>query len=284
MFPLTFVKYFNYSTVILINSDDFGASKEINLATYRAFKENLISSTTTLMNFKIGLEDAVSYVKSNKIDRDSVGIHLNLSFGRPLTEKMGLNKTLCDDGFFRSKHNLPNFFLNSYDEECILLELETQLKLFIECFGFLPSHIDSHQHVHTKWPVLKCVIRLAKKYNIGSVRISRNIEAADGLKKAVYKKIINSYIKINGFASVDKFGDIDQAIKYGIDPRKNYELMVHANLANGKLEVLDIDGKELRSKLFHLFNKENWLLVNYLIMKNAPQIVSAEVEFETVVG
>jgi len=268
--------------VILINSDDFGASKEINLATYRAFNENLISSTTALVNFKIGLEDAVSYVKSNKIDGDAIGIHLNLSFGRPLTEKMRMNNSLCENGCFRSKHSLPNFSISAHDRQCIIEELDAQLNLFVKSFGFLPSHIDSHQHVHTKWPILKCVIKIAKRHKIKSVRLSRNIEAVVDLKKTIYKKVVNGYIRLNGLASVDKFGDIDQAIKYGIDPKKNYELMVHVNLARGKVEVLDIDGKELRPKLLQLYNKKNWLLVNYWIMRNTFKVSSTKVEYETI--
>ena len=249
--------------MVLINSDDFGASKEINLATYQAFKKNLISSTTALVNFEEGLRDAVTYVKSNLIQPEAIGIHLNLTQGRPLTEKMKNNKAFCDNGVFRHKRNISNYYLNRYNRQCVKEELAAQIDYFRSSFGFLPSHIDSHQHVHTKWPILQCVVKVAKKKCISSVRLSRNIRSTDSMVKKVYKNLINGFIRFNRLSGVHLFGDIDEAIRVGIDPKKRYELMVHVNFSANNKTILDIDSKKLRPKLKALFNNESWSLVNY---------------------
>jgi len=61
--------------MIIINSDDFAYSPATNKATVMALEQNLISSTTALMNFKEGLEDAVAYVGSGQVKAAQLGIH-----------------------------------------------------------------------------------------------------------------------------------------------------------------------------------------------------------------
>ena len=250
--------------MIIINSDDFGASKEINRATYLAFQEKLISSTTTMVNFKEGFEDAVSYVTSGKISNNAVGIHLNLTTGAPLTVKINNNLKLCENGVFRNNRDTSNFKLDKYSMQCIYEELDAQVNLFKEKFGFLPSHIDSHQHVHTKWPILQCVVRVARKHNIESVRISRNIRSSGSMIRGVYKTVINNFLRFKGFRVTDKFGDVNEVILEGeIDLKKKYEIMVHAQITGASDEVLDVDGEPLKLKLKKMFNAEQWEIVSY---------------------
>jgi predicted glycoside hydrolase/deacetylase ChbG (UPF0249 family) len=247
--------------MVIINCDDFGASSIINEVIYLAFENGLISSTTALVNFE-GLEDAVSYVNRGLINPNSVGIHLNLTSGIPLTEEIKNNAIFCRDGsFIRNRSVLKSFFLDKHSRECVTRELESQIFRFREVFGFLPSHIDSHQHVHTNWAIAQCVIRLAKKHHIRSIRLSRNTSANID-KKKVYKWILNKYIGYNGLVVTDKFGVPNDFFQTGIDPSKHYEIMVHTKISeNG--EVLDQDSVVLRDKLNKVFRNKPWELVNY---------------------
>lgn len=250
--------------MIIINNDDFGYSPDINKATYIAFQQGLISSTTALVNFEEGLKDAVSYTKENKISPRAIGVHLNLSEGVPLTNNMKKNHIFCDAGVYKGKKAIPELRLDSNSMDVVYDELEEQLNHFENEFGFKPSHIDSHHHTHTKWPILKNVIKLAKKKGIKSIRISRNIEKGGSIKKRIYKTLINSYLKILGFNVVDKFGDIDELIKSGIfNSTSNFEAMVHVNMSADGKTIIDIDKKQLQPKLNKLFKDKSVKLINY---------------------
>ena len=249
--------------MIIINSDDFGASESINRATYYALKENLISSTTALVNFEKGFEDAVQYVKSGKIDQNVIGIHLNLTEGIPLTDNMRNNQEFCHDGIFKGLEYVPTFFQTKEARACVYEELEAQMKLFIEKFGFLPTHIDSHQHVHTKWVIMRSVVRLAKKYNIKTIRPSRNLNRNRDSKKRIYKYLFNRYLRFKGFKTADNFGNLDEAIYCGINPKKNYEIMVHVDFSKSGREIRDMDKIMLRRKLKKLTKQHELKLYNY---------------------
>ncbi len=254
--------------MIIINNDDFGASKEINRATYLAFKNNLISSTTALVNFPVALDDACTYVRSGRIDPNAIGIHLNLTEGEPLSNKIKKNDILCQNGKFRDEKFIPDFILDRFSLDCVYGELEAQIRLFIDKFGFVPSHIDSHHHVHMKWPILKCVVDLAKKYGIESIRISRNIVKSRNYIKRFYKYFIIKYLKFNRFRIVDKFGNVREAVLQGIDSSKNYEIMVHVNLSNLNDEIVDIDNKPLKPLILKLLGEKTTTIVNYKEFKS----------------
>ncbi len=252
--------------MIIINSDDFGASESINRATYYALKEKLISSTTALVNFEKGFEDAVKYVKTGKISPDVVGIHLNLTEGAPLTDRMKRNDTFCEGGLFKGLEAIPTFSMDRESRECVYGELDAQIRHFIEKFGFLPSHIDSHQHVHTKWAIMQCVAKVAKKHNLLAIRPSRNLNRNNDYKKRLYKSLFNKYLRLKGFKTTDNFGDLDEAIYCGIKPNRKYEIMVHVDFDKKGLEIRDMDKIRLKRKLTKLKKQTKLKLGSYRIL------------------
>jgi predicted glycoside hydrolase/deacetylase ChbG (UPF0249 family) len=254
--------------MIVINSDDFGLSPEVNKAIYLAFQKKLISSTSTLVNFEEGLQDAVIYFAQNKIDPKSVGIHLNLTEGLPLTE--GIQKSrLCKDGQFKKGNRAaPIFSLDHSTKQSVYKELDAQINRFIEKFGFFPSHIDSHHHIHTEWAIMQCVIDLAKKHQIKSIRLARNIGFIDDYKKHLYRTLLNRFLRFKGLEVTCKFGDLDDIILSGLVVQKDYEIMVHAQiLATGK-PIVDLDGNNLQQKIVDAFGDNQVQLVNYTEYRN----------------
>ncbi len=72
----------------------------------------------------------------------SVGIHLNLTVGTPLTK--GLKTLIKADGTF-NKGNLKDS--KHVDIEEIRTELQAQLDYFVELTGQLPTHLNSHHGI-----------------------------------------------------------------------------------------------------------------------------------------
>jgi len=245
----------------IINSDDFGYSAEYNKAIYLAFQKNLISSTTALVNFEDALNDAITYIERNMIDKNSVGLHLNLTEGTPLTKEMQDNPRFCENRVFENKKKVLTFHLNRKDRECVDKELQAQMERFIEKFGFLPSHIDSHHHIHAEWGFTPSVVNLATNYGIKTIRLAQNT-GRTAIHKKVYRKFINNYLRRKGFNLADKFGAIEDLSISGLNPKKTYEIMVHARLSNAKT-IIDLDSKNLERKLTDLFDSKPWNLDNY---------------------
>ena len=84
---------------IIINADDFGWDKSCSEAILSAFESGYISTATMCVNGAY-FEEAVSRVKDSPY-RDQIGIHINLTEGRPLTDGIRENPLFCDtDGNF----------------------------------------------------------------------------------------------------------------------------------------------------------------------------------------
>ncbi|RNC88694.1 MAG: ChbG/HpnK family deacetylase [Allomuricauda sp.] len=249
--------------MVIINNDDFGASENLNYGIYLAFSKNLISSTTTLVNFEEGLKDAVTYINEGKIRPASVGLHLNLTAGKPLTNKMAANENFCENGSFKPNRNRNIFFLNQKDRKCVFDELEAQILKFKEVFGFNPSHLDSHHHIHTELAILQCVIRLAKKYKLNSIRLSQNLGSPPNFIKRTYKKLVNNYLKFKKFKVVDKFGGISALNSSNFNGKLNYEIMVHVIHDTADDSLKDEGIIDLNEKLREVFQGDKWQLSNY---------------------
>jgi predicted glycoside hydrolase/deacetylase ChbG (UPF0249 family) len=236
---------------VIINSDDFGLNETVNDAIIEAFRNGLISSTTTLVNYPEGLIDGHSKLYNNKINYDSVGIHLNLTTGKPLTQSITKNPIFCENGFFHSRvRDKPLLFLDKKSRIDVRIEIEAQIHRFIEVMGFRPSHIDGHHHIHTEFAVFRIVMNLAKKYEIRCMRKTRNLSIDRiGIFKKIYKGLLNFLIERN-FITTNYFGSLADLDGQTLDSTKTYEIMVHAVfLDNCPGVVFDDDGYDMEDKI-----------------------------------
>jgi predicted glycoside hydrolase/deacetylase ChbG (UPF0249 family) len=90
----------------------------------------------------------------------AVGLHLNLTLGRP----MGAMRRLAAGGAFPGRNALLlRALLGLLDPEEIGGEIERQLDAFEKEIGHAPDHIDGHEHVHVlsgvRQPLLAAVAR-----------------------------------------------------------------------------------------------------------------------------
>jgi len=81
---------------IVVNADDFGASRQTNEAILQAFEKGLISSATIMANMP-AFEEACQLVHQHHLQR-RIGLHLNLTSGKPLTAGIADYPRFCDAG------------------------------------------------------------------------------------------------------------------------------------------------------------------------------------------
>lgn len=144
---------------LIINADDFGISRGTTLGIIAAHENGVVSSTTAMMNMpyvKEALQLAARYPKLG------VGIHLVLTTGVPVT---GDCSSLVDEhGNLHSQKQ--GFDHCEVDLKELEKEWDAQIQKFIEMAGKLPTHIDSHHHVHLRRNLIDVALKLAKKYDI----------------------------------------------------------------------------------------------------------------------
>ncbi len=119
-----------------------------------------------------------------------VGLHFNLTYGRPLSQAIVARRTFCDDfGVFDLSLPRHSFWLAREDRDAVREELQAQWQRCVD-HGMRPSHIDSHQHVHNIWPIGEIVARFAAHQGV-PIRLARNLGQNLNLPKRVFKGLLN---------------------------------------------------------------------------------------------
>lgn len=161
---------------LIINADDCGRTKEVDIAIQKCIESHCLSSTTIMANMD-DFDGAVKLYNSYK-EVTSFGCHLNLTEGTPLTK----TPRLLDMGYVKQDGNKYTFNGRSFwgkplDKEAqdeIYIELDSQVQKILDS-GVNPSHFDSHHHIHTELSITPIVSKLAKKYHIKKIRGIENI-------------------------------------------------------------------------------------------------------------
>jgi chitin disaccharide deacetylase len=152
---------------LIVNADDFGYSRGINYGIIDAHKNGIVNSTTMMMNMP-GVSHAVELAKQNP--KLQVGIHLVLTCGKPVLSDV---PTLVDDnGAFKRLTDFmsdSNLSLNDLEREWT-----AQIERFLET-GLIPSHFDSHHHVHGIPELRQVVQKLSQKYKLSARQAAGHI-------------------------------------------------------------------------------------------------------------
>ena len=128
---------------VIINTDDFGLSKGVNLGVIEAFEHGVVRATSMVVNMN-GFNHARRLANQNPAL--GVGIHLMLTKGRPITQ--GLTTIVHGSGMFLNYEALKaKVNNNKVDLKEVEKEFAAQIRKLIKS-GIYPTHIDSHDHIH----------------------------------------------------------------------------------------------------------------------------------------
>lgn len=208
---------------LIINADDFGLTQTCTEAIIGAFAEEKITSTTICANGNF-FDNAVNSALANGFEKN-IGIHLNITEGTPLTEKMRSERIFCDiNGNYHGqiKRVKP---LTRIQKEIVFNEFVNQI-LKVRKSGISVSHADSHHHIHTALNITPIAIAALKENSINKIRISRNIGQIKYFKKLL-KDIYNIYLLSGKFISTDLFGSLEDVDTGLPNNNKSLEIMVH---------------------------------------------------------
>lgn len=244
---------------LIVNADGFGISNIINRAILESIESGLVTSTSIMANMP-GFEDAIMLLREHGALNSRVGVHLNVTTGYPLSPAIGDCPRFCNDnGRFIYDRKRWFFRLSHTEKRAVYAEMKAQIERVFDA-GIIPTHLDSHHHLHTWWGVAPLVCRLAREYGIGRIRLTRNIGRPPTLAKRIYKKLFNKWRlgNRNDFHNTDYFGDIEDVNTFSRPHRlhgKTMEIMVHP-LFNEEGELVDGDRQNLYGRLWTILEKQ----------------------------
>ncbi len=150
---------------LIINADDLGFTRGINRGIFEAAAAGTLTSASMMVNSP-GWDDALARLRSSKRP-PSVGLHLNLTVGAPLTRAPSLIGP--DRRFLPFPRFVMRALCGMLDLRDVEIETRAQLRTLIDA-GVSPTHLDSHRHVHLLRGIRGVVAAVAVEFGIRIVR------------------------------------------------------------------------------------------------------------------
>jgi len=159
---------------VIINADDFGVSDEVNQSVINMHRKGIVSSTTIMANGP-DFEKAVELLSAHP----DLGVGVHLCLDGPYNSSTDHTSLLdpVTNTFFERTEVIKKIHKSYFKKDEIYREFSLQLERVLD-HGLTISHLDTHHHFHLYFPVLKQVIRVARKYGISFIRSQRIITSA----------------------------------------------------------------------------------------------------------
>ncbi len=138
---------------LVVNADDFGLTPGVSEGILAAHRHGIVTSTTVLVNRPVE-RDLLDRLRASGM---GVGLHVNLTFGRPLTRAPSL--TGGDGCLLRDARRAAA----RAEPREIEREIQAQIEAFERLLGDRPTHLDSHHHVGMLPPVAGILLGLARE-------------------------------------------------------------------------------------------------------------------------
>lgn len=138
---------------LIVNADDFGRARGVNLGVLRAHHDGIVTATTLMVSAPAA--DDAGHIARATPSLD-VGVHLTLTYARPVSDPATVPSLVERDGSFP---RTPGAFLRTAraDRDDALREYRAQFARARELIGREPTHLDSHHWLHDE-PALEWAI------------------------------------------------------------------------------------------------------------------------------
>ncbi|PJF44094.1 MAG: hypothetical protein CUN55_05750 [Phototrophicales bacterium] len=147
---------------LIVNADDFGFSPATNVGIIEAHQKGIVTSTTVMINLDYAAEGLEQLLE--QAPTIGIGLHINLSQGKPIALPSQVSSLVDDDGYF---YDIEKWLAHvmSFGAEDFYTEIEAQINRFVSLTGRVPTHLDSHYHLAFLHPfALEATIKLAHQF------------------------------------------------------------------------------------------------------------------------
>jgi chitin disaccharide deacetylase len=265
---------------LIVNADDLGWTEGVNRGIAEAHRQGLVTSTSLLANGP-AFASALEIARANP--ELGVGVHLNLSDGRPTAAPEKVSGLVNSSGNLEGgpENLLLRVASRSLSVEEVEQEWDAQISK-VRDSGIEPSHLDGHKHVQMLPGLFEVALRLAKKHGIRAIRVSHEesklrsalASAGDQRTGVVWKQGVQARgLKLlardaremadhAGLVTADYFCGIAQTgvlTREGVEqllsilPEGTTELMCHPGYADEQLRRTATRLQQSRQTELHIF-------------------------------
>jgi chitin disaccharide deacetylase len=220
---------------LIINSDDYGYFPCISRGILEAARSGSLTAISILANSP-NLTAQLEWLDS--VENVDLGVHLNLSFGHPLTANMAEKLTRWN-GCFPNVYTMSLMILAG---KINLQDVRSEWSAQIEaCRQKKLLFLNSHEHIHMLPVLFSLVLELAQEYKIPHVRLTQSEWLAPFGLSALVRNILmqvmqtinQAHLKVQAprHIGLGRSGKLDYdylaTILSKLKPGKSYELMCH---------------------------------------------------------
>lgn len=184
---------------LIINCDDYGWDAPATQAILELGAAGQVSSTTVMANFASDAElRALARLASPTL---SVGLHLTLNAGQPLSAASAVPSLVDADGQFYPSSQLWQRYLRGQVRRAEMkLEVAAQLRR-LDAAGLALTHADSHQHLH-QYPLLgPALLGILRELGVRRVRRLTATGRLDARGVVLQAFALSSRPALRGFAT-----------------------------------------------------------------------------------
>lgn len=140
---------------IFVNADDFGLTEGVCQGVVAAMRAGVVGGTTAMVCAPGAMERIRRHAPAIP---GRIGLHLQLTSGRPCLPPDEIPTLVAEDGRFPAKKTR----VGPLDPEQTLAEWRAQYARLREA-GIAPSHLDAHHHVHKRPDAFEAYLTLARE-------------------------------------------------------------------------------------------------------------------------
>jgi predicted glycoside hydrolase/deacetylase ChbG (UPF0249 family) len=201
------------SRLLIVNADDFGLTDGVCRAILRAHNEGIVTSTSALAVAPAFAHRAVWLDDAPEI---GIGVHLAVVGEDPPLLSAREIPTLVDKQgrlMYSWRQFLPRMALGRIDIGDVEREFVAQGEVVRTAVGPARiTHLDTHQHLHL-WPrIASLVCRLAQRWDVPAVRVTRSARgSAKGRVVNGLATRLDRRVRAAGLLAPDAFAGFDEA-------------------------------------------------------------------------
>jgi predicted glycoside hydrolase/deacetylase ChbG (UPF0249 family) len=139
---------------VILNADDLGLTEPITDAVLEALARGHVTSASLVAN---GPAFDRAVIGLARLNEPCVGVHLNLTEGEPLTDRVG---TIWGPDAWKADRSAHS---------AIVAEWTAQVCRVLAA-GIHPTHLDTHMHLHWQPPLLAALREVAETFGVRKVR------------------------------------------------------------------------------------------------------------------
>jgi hopanoid biosynthesis associated protein HpnK len=157
---------------LIVNGDDFGQSRSVNLAIMRAHQEGILTSASLMVNEHYA-QEAVDLAQ--QCPNLAVGLHLTLVRGRSTLKPSEILGVVDNRFQFESSTLLAglSYYFRHQNRMYLRHEIDAQVRRF-RVFGLPMDHLNGHLNFHLHPTIFSLVKRHARTWNIPAIRLTRD--------------------------------------------------------------------------------------------------------------